>query len=1003
MKKLLSILLAAAMLLSLLPAAYAKDAEKKQNAAILTSENTVFALSEQNASAGGSYKFTAVCEITGAKHYYWMISVKEDEELSEFASTNVNSYDFTISRESARNGIRLQCRMETPDGEELITGVCFVGLRPEITIAGSRLLSVAEDTLHTTGGTEYYRFSAEVIPDAEGVSCAWYVKDLGGRETLLPELTGARLTDAEIPAGSVLNGDLLFCRACYANGLTADSECFELRLSSYSDFIIKAYKTVLGMEDRTENGDYCYKLSAFTDEEADCEYVWMYRVRNTAIWKKAANASELPGELEACFNAETTDIFAGLEFRCIARDADGRETESPVVTVYAAPVVTEEPPELIFIDRDALNKTDAVTFTVSMQAQGAAPLTYAWENEAGFAAYGTVNGTDTAALTVTASAREIADAEALGDSFFCTVTDADGNTVQTEKAVLKRIGTPVITGDLPETYAYKRNEYNASTGDYNGHTFTLTAEGEYLTYEWFLSFDNGKTWKKEACEKASFKPVVSEEEFNTLASFLVKANVTAGGVAAAQSTVCRVTTVPRITKQLPDVIYVSSTDTHTIGGGEYYTISAETEAFGSGEMHYQWYYWDSASAEKDCKPFYGATSSKLTEAKLSKENVDWTSYIYCEITDDSGNTASTTHARITAVKPTLLTLPAEIAITEEDIKDGTYTCTLQAEVKAAKDTAPVLSWYVKLGENDWTDMFISTEEAAFSFTEEALLEGVQIKVCADTFGYVRSESEPCHLNVVPFFPGLPSTYTPDIGDTGTLKTEAIANGAITYQWFVYDAEGSEEHKWLPLEDNELYTGTGTNELHVFIENEDMLRKVFRCEATANGHTTASANTKLEKPDIVITQALSDVSAVLGGPAQFTAKADGMDITYRWELFDPKTGKWLLVSAVTGDTLTVKADSVNAFNYRFRCTATDGDKELSAGEAKLIRSNNVLKGDVDLDQKVTAADARLALRAAVGLEHYAVGSNAFTAADWNENGKIEAADARSILRNAVGLK
>lgn len=61
------------------------------------------------------------------------------------------------------------------------------------------------------------------------------------------------------------------------------------------------------------------------------------------------------------------------------------------------------------------------------------------------------------------------------------------------------------------------------------------------------------------------------------------------------------------------------------------------------------------------------------------------------------------------------------------------------------------------------------------------------------------------------------------------------------------------------------------------------------------------------------------------------------------------------------------------------------------------------GDVDGNRKIEAADARLALRAAVGLEDYAPGSAAFVAADADKNGKIEAGDARLILRAAVGLE
>ena len=61
------------------------------------------------------------------------------------------------------------------------------------------------------------------------------------------------------------------------------------------------------------------------------------------------------------------------------------------------------------------------------------------------------------------------------------------------------------------------------------------------------------------------------------------------------------------------------------------------------------------------------------------------------------------------------------------------------------------------------------------------------------------------------------------------------------------------------------------------------------------------------------------------------------------------------------------------------------------------------GDVDGDSKITASDARLALRRAVGLEDYKEGSKQFIACDVDKDGNVTAADARLILRAAVGLE
>ena len=59
------------------------------------------------------------------------------------------------------------------------------------------------------------------------------------------------------------------------------------------------------------------------------------------------------------------------------------------------------------------------------------------------------------------------------------------------------------------------------------------------------------------------------------------------------------------------------------------------------------------------------------------------------------------------------------------------------------------------------------------------------------------------------------------------------------------------------------------------------------------------------------------------------------------------------------------------------------------------------GDVNGDGKVTPEDARLTLRAAVGLIRFT--NDAFRAADADRDDHVTPADARLILRASVGLE
>ena len=62
--------------------------------------------------------------------------------------------------------------------------------------------------------------------------------------------------------------------------------------------------------------------------------------------------------------------------------------------------------------------------------------------------------------------------------------------------------------------------------------------------------------------------------------------------------------------------------------------------------------------------------------------------------------------------------------------------------------------------------------------------------------------------------------------------------------------------------------------------------------------------------------------------------------------------------------------------------------------------SAVKGDVDLNGKVTAADARLALRKSAKLEN--LSSDQFRNADVNGDSMVSSTDARLILRYAAGL-
>ena len=109
---------------------------------------------------------------------------------------------------------------------------------------------------------------------------------------------------------------------------------------------------------------------------------------------------------------------------------------------------------------------------------------------------------------------------------------------------------------------------------------------------------------------------------------------------------------------------------------------------------------------------------------------------------------------------------------------------------------------------------------------------------------------------------------------------------------------------------------------------------------------------------------------------------------------------------TKETLFAIADKLNAqpgvtdFRvYNGIGMSKTQEKDLEA--ANLMECSALLPGDADGDGNVTVADARAALRHAVGLENLTYTRK--SAADADGNGEVTPADARTLLRAAIGLE
>lgn len=788
--------------------------------------------------------------------------------------------------------------------------------------------------------------------------------------------------------------------------------------AEYPEVSITAEKNLLTSADMTSDGMYVFRLSAVitgVENTEDLKYSWSYREKGvTAWWRKCPDAAVRGNTLVMPISPDTINVYKGIEFICNVFGESLEPVASETRCVCAAPFFTSDLPESIKVREDELN---GEVFTVRAQAAaaGLGELEYAWEMSTDDGESWTVCGENSPAVELTLPNACFTQGTTL---LRCYVTDENGNTTVSANTRLGVIYAPVITADLPESYVYKAGEFSSSGQLFSGHTFSISAVGEDLVYEWYSSFDGGESWTKADCAQADFSPEISIKDFCRSYSVLIKASVISADGIRTDSGICRCTFAPLITSDLPSAVYVDADDIVTVGGTDYFRLNASAAAEGCTELTYKWYYSDlSLLSENPYRELAANGASVLENALIPKEAVLWTSHIYCEAVDKNGDTAATSSAKVIYIHKPEITLPESVKITGNDIVDGACECNITAK-GVSREKAPIsYKWYERFGDSEWFEVEGGTAKFTRRYSVSELLSGISVKCEATVHSSFTTVSDECGIVLSPCFTEQPRASAVEYGETGTITAKAVATGEVTYKWL----RSTDNYRWFEIGDNSIYSGSDTDTLTVDSVTETVYNTYYRCRAVAGDDLVYSKQTRFAKPAIKITSEPTDTPAAVGKAAVFSVQAEGVGLTYKWSCCGYLSTSWK--NAVSNSdievfnagtaALTVNVKTEAAYNYMFRCTVSDGEKTVYSGSVRIIQSEDggvepivprvILRGDADLNGKVDAADARLALRAAVGLENYKNDSDNFLAADWNSNGKITADDARSILRKSVGLK
>ena len=188
----------------------------------------------------------------------------------------------------------------------------------------------------------------------------------------------------------------------------------------------------------------------------------------TYQWQKQSDDTwvDLSGKTADTLSIPATLVDDGSVYRCVIKDAISDKqpggytltSDSAALTVVDAPVITGNPQDVT---------TEAGKMAAFTVAATGNKLTYQWQQQVD-GGWADMPGETGTTLTVSATM------ENSGSVYRCQVTSGYGTVVESQSAALTVDGAPAITGQ-PE---------NVSITEAEDASFTVTATGEGLKYQW---------------------------------------------------------------------------------------------------------------------------------------------------------------------------------------------------------------------------------------------------------------------------------------------------------------------------------------------------------------------------------------------------------------------------------------------------------------------------------------------------------------------------------------
>ena len=629
----------------------------------------------------------------------------------------------------------------------------------------------------------------------------------------------------------------------------------------------------------------------------------------TYTWQVSTDGGVTWNNIVPAVNTATltlTGITAGMnnnQYRCIingpgACTAAGLNSNAATLTVDGAAAITSQPSNAsVCIGNNA---------TFSVTVSGAGP-TYNWQvsTDGGVTWNDVVPAVTTATLTITGVT-----AGMNNNQYHCVVGGSCSAGTITSNAGILTVNTPASITSQPA---------NTTVCAGSNATFSVTASGSGLSYNWQVSTDNGVTWN-------NVVPAVTTSTL-TLTAVTVSMNnnqyrcqvsIICNPVAVnSNAAILTVNTAPAISSQ-------PANTTVCVGANATFCVTAT----GAG-VTYQW----QSSAGGCTGPWANipaATAACYTITGVTA-GMDGSSY-QCIVSGTCTPAATSSCATLTVNTPAAINVQP---VNNSGCTGGTATFSV-----TATGSGLTYNWQVSTdGGVTWNNVVPAVTTATLTLTGVTAGMNNNQYHCqvggTCTAVPITSNAATLSLSTTVSFTTQPVDAGVCAGVDVTFTVAAVGTG-LAYNWQVSTDGGV---TW-----NDVAPVNTTNSLTIFAPTVSMSGYQYRCLASgACNPSGVNSNvvTLTVNTSVTLTSQPADVVGCSGTAAVFTVTATGSSITYQWQV-SVNGGPWVDLtnnppySGVNTNTLTVanQGTSLNGNRYRLNASGAPCGGIISSNSALL---------------------------------------------------------------------